>query len=66
MDSREKDMDKSGLIHDLRFGYTDIRSLSDKGIINLLDYYLPYGVNGLCLGEMKRRREANLSKSRGE
>ena len=60
MDPREKQTDKSGLIHDLRFGYTNIRSLTDEGIINLLGYYLPYGVAGLCLGEMNRRRGVNL------
>jgi len=48
------------VIHNLRYGYTDIKELTNKNIVNIMDYYLPEDVMQLCVDEIARRRKENL------
>ncbi len=52
------------LIHNLRFGYVDIKSLTRDEILGVLDYCLPADVIQLCQQEITRRRNLNLEKQK--
>ena len=48
------------LIHNIRFGNKDIRSLTDKELEALLGYNLSQDVFELCYIEIRRRRDIKL------
>ncbi len=55
---------KNALIRNVRFGRQDLRDFSDDEVVDLMDYNVPYDVMGLCLEEIKRRRDQGLAAKR--
>lgn len=51
-------------INNIRFGRTDIETLTDGDIEELLVYNLPADVRDICLKEIARRRANNLTELR--
>jgi hypothetical protein len=47
-------------IHAIRFGLTDVKTLSDDEIVEMLDYCLSPDVIGILSNEIHRRRTERL------
>jgi hypothetical protein len=51
-------------IHNLEWGYIDIRSLTAEEIEEITEYYVPESVTRLCFEEIKRRRDMRIEQNR--
>ena len=49
-------------IQDIRFGWLDVKSMTDDEIVEIIEYCLPSDVLALIFGEIARRRGVRLEK----
>ncbi len=51
---------RTAIIHNLRFGYKNIKDFDDRDIVAIMDYNLPSDVMALCLAEIGDRKAKNV------